>query len=646
MLAADSVSLSFGGQDVLQDASLTLDRSSRAGLVGANGSGKTTLLRILAGATVPDRGTVTVAREATIVYLPQQVQLTPGKTVTALADEGFAREHELAVKRSVQAEELARSPHDRSLLASIARIDEALERSGYHTRHVQVHRVLRGLGFKGEALDRPVETLSGGWAMRVALARALLSRPDFLLLDEPTNYLDSESRLWLSRFLASFSGGYLLVSHDRVFLDETTTEILELFQGRLKRYRGTFSEYEEKRKEELQHLIKRWEEQQREIARQEQFIRRFRAQANKARQVQSRIRMLEKVEILEIPEHLRPVTIALPPPPRSGQTALRTEDLSRRYGSMHVLREISFELDRGHRLAVVGRNGAGKSTLLRILAGRDRAYEGTLTAGTGVRCGYFAQDEPESLPAGKTVLTYLEEEAGEEARPRARDILGAFLFSGDAVHKPLEVLSGGERTRLSLASMLARPLNLLILDEPTNHLDMTSQEVLAQALRNYAGTVVFVSHDRSFLRSLATDVLALWSETAVVPRGWQLYPGSYREFEESGGGLLFHEPEENGPASRDDEDNRSAGTQRYEDQKARRAEVRRLRQVEEEQLRRIEILEEEHRRLQVELADPAVYTRGEAIRERQARIQQVEAESEQLHRAWEESARRLEELEV
>lgn len=648
MLSAASVSLTFGGQQVLQDVSLTLDRTTRAGLVGANGSGKTTLLRILSGASTPEGGSVSVSRATTVAYLPQHIALSPGKSVRLVADEGYQREHNLAQERSELADRLIESPEDHSLLDSMARIDESLENSGYHTRHVQVNRVLRGLGFPDDALDQPVETLSGGWAMRVVLARTLLARPDFLLLDEPTNYLDSESRLWLSRFLAGFPGGYLLVSHDRVFLDETTTEILELFQGSIKRYRGSFSEYERRRKEELENLIKRWEEQQREIARQEQFIRRFRAQANKARQVQSRIRMLEKVDLLEIPEHLRPLSITLPPPPRAGRKVLTTESLSRGYGPRQVLRELSMEVEQGRRLAVVGRNGAGKSTLLRILAGRDQEHGGTLTIGKGVQCGYFAQDHPESLPTGKTVLSYLEEQAGDESRPRVRDILGAFLFSGDATEKPLEVLSGGERTRLAVASLLARPLNLLILDEPTNHLDMTSQEVLAQALRNYAGTVVFVSHDRSFLRSVATDVLALWPDESVVPRGWRLYPGSYAEFEGSHAGLLFAEPDENGTVGVDPprQEKNMEGLRRYGDQKARRAEIRRLRQAEEELLLRIDGIDSECRQLEAELAQPEVYTRGDAVRQRSNRITQLKKESDRLHHQWEESVRRLEELDV
>lgn len=652
MLSAGTVSLGFGGQQVLSDVSLTLDRASRAGLVGANGSGKTSLLRILAGLSRPDSGTVTRSRAATVAYLPQNITLPPEKTVFEIAEEGYQKERELLAERDQHARILIQDPHNRSATETVARIDDHLVESGYHERHAQISRVLRGLGFAPESLHQQVGTLSGGWTMRVVLARTLLTRPDLLLLDEPTNYLDSESRLWLTRFLTGFAGGYVLVSHDRAFLDETVGEILELFQGTVKRYRGTYTEYEIRRAAELEQLIQRWEEQQREIARQEQFIRRFRAQANKARQVQSRVKMLEKTELLEIPEHLRPLTIHLPPPPHTGKTVLELQEISRRYDTHTVLHELTLTIDRKQRLAVVGKNGAGKSTLLRILAGEDRHYDGALTRGTGVKIGYFAQDCPESLPRDITVIQYLENHAHDDTRPGVREILGAFLFSGDAVEKPLHVLSGGERTRLAMAALLVRPLNVLILDEPTNHLDMTSQEVLARALKSYGGTVVFVSHDRDFLRSVATDVLALWPDTVHVPRGWQLYPGSYSEFEASSVGAAFFEsnttPLEQAPseAALTGSGKNGEGIRQYEARKNRKSEIRRLQRLEAEQLEQIERDEREISRLHEEMAIPEVYTDGEALKKRQSQISKLEKSMAYLHDQWEVTVKRLEELDI
>ncbi len=645
MVSATGVSLSFGDQVVLDDLNVTLDQRSRAGLVGANGSGKTSLLRILAGRSTPDSGTISIARTCTLAYLPQQLELPPERTVLEVAQEGYHREDTLLRERHRLARELEDDPHNHNLPGEVATLDQSLENSGYYTRHAQIHRVLRGLGFSEEDLEQPIRTFSGGWAMRVVLARTLLERPDFLLLDEPTNYLDSESRLWLSRFLASFRGGYLLVSHDRAFLDDTTEETFEIFQGRLKRYRGTFTQYETQRRAELEQLIKRWEEQQKEIARQEQFIRRFRAQATKARQVQSRVKMLEKVEPVEIPEHLRPISISLPDPPHCGRHVLQVEELSRRYGSRHVLNKLTFTIERGRRLAVVGRNGAGKTTLLRILAGGDRNHDGTISLGSGVRCGYFAQDSPEQLPTDTTVQAYLESHAGDESRPMVRHLLGAFLFSGDAVEKPLEVLSGGERSRLAMASLLVRPLNLLILDEPTNHLDMTSQEVLARALQRYKGTVVFVSHDRSFLRSVATDVLALWAWDASFPDRWRLYPGSFQEFEESHIGSVFADPEQESRETTGSTAN-VEGARRYEEQKARKAEFQRLRRREAEMLEQIEAREAEHRHVQEELATPDIYTDGEKVRFLNDKLNRLQGEIDDLHRTWEETELRLAQLDV
>ncbi len=662
MIATTNVSLAYGAQTVLDGVSLTLDPKSRAGLVGANGSGKTTLLRILAGRESPEAGEASLPKDRVISYLPQRFELSLDTTVYEAAEGGFNREFRLLERREdvagmlKEADVTAAAPDHGTLLAELAHLDHELEESGFYLREPEIAKVLKGLGFDDDNHHRPLKEFSGGWRMRAALARTLLSHPDFLLLDEPTNYLDIEARLWLSGFLKSFPGGVLIVSHDRAFLDDTVTEILELFLGKVRRYKGGYSSYETQRKAELAQLVAAWENQQRDIAKQEDFIRRFRAKATKAKQVQSRVKMLDKQERIEIPEHLRPINLKLPPATHSGNVVVEAEELSKSYGPQDstdapVLDSLKFTVRRGTKLAVLGRNGAGKSTLLRILAGKDGATSGTLSLGQGVQTAYFGQDTPDTLPGELTILEYASSRASTSAQPMVRDVLGAFLFSGDAVEKRLEVLSGGERSRLAMATLLLRPANLLILDEPTNHLDMTSQEVLSGALRNYSGTVVFVSHDRFFIREVANEVLALWpreqrpseprraaggAADGVPSQGWQLYPGSYRDFEKSGIGRVFEDAGVSpGPAPDSSAGSSGSSAGDFGAQKARKAELRKLRKREEELLARIEALEEEHRGIQEAMASPEVYLDPGALKERQAALVDNESAQREAHKEWE-----------
>lgn len=645
MLSTTGISLSFGGQTVLRGVSCTLSGGARAGLVGANGSGKTTFLRILAGEMPPDSGTVTCARGRHLAYLPQKLEFPGHTTLLDLCEEGYLHEHALAAERHQAAEVLEREPHDTAALNRLAEVDTLLEQRGYHERHTRISHILHGLGFAPGDEARLLREFSGGWRMRGALARTLLTRADILLLDEPTNYLDREARDWLASFLRGFPGSIVLVSHDRAFLDETITEVLELFHGTITRYRGTYTEYEKTRSAELSQQVAAWKEQQRDIARQEDFIRRFRAQANRARQVQSRIRQLEKVERIELPEHLRPITITLPPAPRSGDLVVECTELKRSYNGTAVLESLNLTIHRGTRLAVVGRNGAGKSTLLRILAGGDTPSAGELRYGSHVSPAYFAQESPDTLPSGETVISYMEHSAAPDALPRVRDILGAFLFSGDAVEKPLEVLSGGERSRLALAALLVRPVNFLILDEPTNHLDMTSQEVLSRALQHYGGTVVMVSHDRHFLREVATDVLALWPRGAkgadVPPHRWTLYPGEYTAFEGSAAGNAFFRGDDDASPGVRTPPREDPGAQQYRRQKAARQEYQRLKRQEEEVLAELETLEDAARAIEEEMAGEAAYRNPEVIADLQRRLRDNTARQDALHLTWETVAARL-----
>lgn len=633
MVSLHEVSHSFGPQLVLDGVKITIDSKSRAALVGANGSGKSTLLRILAGVLSPDRGSRRIARGETVVWLPQHLPLDAEKSVTEVAEEGFAYERELLIQRDRVAQRLKRDPHNRTDIERIADIDHEVERSPWWERNARIGRVLAGLGFPPDRVDRPVGMLSGGWRMRVALARALLTRPSLLLLDEPTNYLDSEARLWLSRFLSEYRGGVLLVSHDRAFLDDTVNTVYELFQSSVRRYNGNYSRYVELRSAELEHLQSAWENQQQEIRRQEDFISRFRANASKAKQVKSRIRALESLQRIELPAHMRPISISIPPAPPSARTMLRVEALSKSYGTIDVLRELDLTLQRGQRLAVVGRNGAGKSTLLRIIANRDQPTAGTAEAGTGVQIAYFSQDHPETLPPDETVLEYVTQRAGAGAQQSIRDTLGAFLFTEDDLDKPLPVLSGGERTRLAMASLLLRPTNLLILDEPTNHLDMTSQEVLARTLARYDGSIVIVSHDRFFLREVATDVLAL-TPSPEDRTHWQYYPGSFAEFEKTSLAAVLDEDPSSGRSDGRGSDDTS-GRDAYRDQKRRQTEFRKLMRKEEELLESIDRLETRRDELHHRLSDAAVYTDAEGSRSTQESLERCEHELAVAIAEWE-----------
>jgi ATP-binding cassette subfamily F protein 3 len=501
--------------------------------------------------------------------------------------------------------------------------------------------------------------------MRIALAKVLLERPDILLLDEPTNYLDIEARAWLEQWLKNFSGGYLLVSHDRYFLDVTVNEVYELFQGQLKRYAGNYTAYEKIRQVELDSLLKRYAAQQEEIAKSEDLIRRFRYKATKAAMVQERIKRLEKMERIEIPESLKKINIRFPPPPHSGRIALTLEGISKRYGERPILGDLDLLVEAGEKLVVVGRNGAGKTTLLRILSGADTDFTGKLNYGTGIQTGYFSQDAAETMTGSVPVLEYLEAEAPTPLIPKVRDMLGAFLFRGDDVYKPISVLSGGEKSRLALLRMLLKPMNLLILDEPTNHLDLHSKDILLDTLQQFEGTIIFVSHDRSFMEALSTKTLELSARDGGRPAAARLFYGNYGyyldriEREEAG---EYEIPDESfrpvEPSVSAAEDVTTivtasepaplprtilikAGERRAAD-KQRQALIRRLQRQEEEVLKALEDLEKEKTRLEGELVRPEIYSSGEKAKTIKARLDGVTAELENKSREWEGKAAELE----
>jgi len=635
------VSLAFGDRDILKDVTVNLQKGTKAALTGANGAGKSTLIKVMAGLVNPDSGDRVAQKDARIAYLPQSGLTHHGCTLLEEADKAFQFGYDLQRQIDEIGDELAKNPaNTNALLERQSFYITQLEESGWHRRQALAESVLLGLGFKRSDFDRHTEEFSGGWQMRIALAKVLMTGPDILLLDEPTNYLDIEARNWLEQFLQNFPGGFLLVSHDRYFLDVTINEVYELFNGELKRYPGNFTHYEQVREVELKTLIAAYEQQQQEIHKLEDFINRFGYKATKAAAAQERQKMLDKIlaQKIEIPESLKKIHFTFPPAPHSGRLVLRLNGITKSYdGKRNVLNDLEMVLENGQRLVVAGRNGEGKSTLLRIIAGEDADFKGNCELGAGVKIGYFSQDNAETIKGSQSILEYLEDEAPLELIPKLRDMLGAFLFRGDDVYKSLDVLSGGEKSRVALLQLLLRPVNLLVLDEPTNHLDMHSKDVLLQALTDFGGTVIFVSHDRGFIEGLANRVLELKNG------GFKYFPGDYQYY------LSQVEGDENGAASAAPQTSSSTQNSQpvtasgevdrsklsYEEQKKLDAEKRKKEKEIAKAEELIAQLEEKKAGLEAQMANPEVYSNGEKAKVVQAEIDKVSAEIDAATEAWE-----------
>lgn len=631
------VSLAFGDRDILKNVSVNLMTGTKAALTGANGAGKSTLIKVMAGLVQPDSGTRVAQKDSRIAYLPQSGLTHHGCSLREEADRAFAFGYEIQSQIDALGTQLEKGEgNTEQLLVRQAELIAKLEESGWHRREATAESVLLGLGFSHEDLSRQTEEFSGGWQMRIALAKALMQNPDILLLDEPTNYLDIEARTWLESFLQNYKGAFLLVSHDRYFLDVTVNEVYELFGGDLKRYKGNFSHYEQIREVELKTLIAEYEKQQDEIAKLEDFIRRFGVQATKAAQAQERQKQLDKIlaKKIEIPESLKKIHFKFPLAPHSGNLVLRTKALSKSYdGKRNVIENLDLTVENGELLVVAGRNGAGKSTLLRMLAGVDSVSSGEIIPGSGVKIGYFSQDNAETIKGSESILDYVESNAPTELIPKVRDMLGSFLFRGDDVFKPLNVLSGGEKSRIALLKLLLSPNNLLILDEPTNHLDMHSKDVLMNALKDFGGTVIFVSHDRGFIEGLATKVLELKNGCH------REFPGDYKYYMEriaaEEAGLVSSPVENKATAVQAVEPEKSAGKISWEEQKKLEAEKRKaekeVSRIEEE----ISKAEEEKSALEAKMALPEVYSNGAKAKEVQQKIDAIASRLEELNQAWE-----------
>jgi ATP-binding cassette subfamily F protein 3 len=528
MIQLSNLSKAFGDRVLFEQVTWHVSARERVGLCGPNGAGKTTLLRMLAGLEEPDAGRILRPNGLTVGYLPQDGLSHAGRT---LFDEvATARQPLLDLRDELRTLEarlgdssLSLADHQR-LLERYSELEERFRREDGYRLDLAITSVLRGLGFRECDFDRPTETFSGGWQMRIALAKLLVARPRLLLLDEPTNHLDLEARNWLEAFLVDYPSTVILVSHDRFFLDAVVTRIAEVDRGTITDYPGNYSQYlveREARVERLRALKRRQDE---EIARIRRFVDRFRYQATKASQVQSRLKLLEKMTPIALPPERKRVRFRFPPSVKSGRTVVELRGVRKAYGELVVFRSVDLHVERGDRIALIGPNGAGKSTLMRLLAGVEPPDAGTRTEGHQVRMQYFAQDEATRLDPSLTVYETLAAGSPDHMVPMIRTILGGFLFSGDDVLKRVAVLSGGERTRLAVARMLLRPANTLLLDEPTNHLDLESKEVLLEALEDFGGTLIFVSHDRYFVDKLATKIVEVGDGEA------RLYPGTYAEF--------------------------------------------------------------------------------------------------------------------
>jgi ATP-binding cassette subfamily F protein 3 len=528
MIHVEGLSKRYGEKVLLEDVSWHVKKRDRIGLTGPNGSGKTTLLKMLGGLEEPDSGSIRMASGTTIGYLPQDGIVHHGRTVY---DEVVLAFEELLRLRDEQhrlEEALAAAKEEdggvEKLLERYAEVTERFKGLGGYEIDARIAAVLKGLGFSLADQQRMTEEFSGGWQMRIALAKLLLARPNLLLMDEPTNHLDLPARNWLEEYLGDYPGAVVLVSHDRFFLDATIKRITEVGLKTLTDYHGNYSKYVVEHEGRMERLRSAWRRQTEEIEKAEVFINRFRYTATKAKQVQSRIKMLEKVERIEIPPERKKIRFRFPEAPRPGRVVLEAKRVRRAYGDNVVLRHVDLMIERGDRIALVGPNGAGKSTLMRILAGVDTPDEGVRTEGHRVVADYFAQDQASELNPTHTVFEEMSSASPLTMMPMIRTLLGGFLFEGDDVYKKVSVLSGGERNRLALARMLLRPSNVLLLDEPTNHLDLESKEVLLEALAEYKGTLVFVSHDRYFVDRLAEKVIEVGGGEAP------LYPGGYEDF--------------------------------------------------------------------------------------------------------------------
>lgn len=652
MLQLEKISLALGDRDLLDEITVLINPGERIGLVGPNGAGKSTLLKIIMGIQEKDSGSIQLSNEETLGYLPQDgvdpdYELTVIEEVeTAFADI-FELEEEVNDLQQKLAEVDPQSSEHEKLLEKYGVLQTKLEASGLYTLRSDVEKILMGLGFKESDFNRNTSEFSGGWLMRIALGKLLLKKPTYLLLDEPTNHLDIESLQWMENFLNSYDGAVIVVSHDRTFLDTITNRTLSIRRGSMSDYSGNYTFYEKKWAEERELLINAQKNQEKQLKETEEFIDRFRYKASKARQVQSRVKQLEKIERIEIEDELANVSFSFPEPTRSGQIVMQLENIKKSYGDNVVFDGLDYEIERGDKIAVVGPNGAGKSTMIRILAGMEPIQGGERIEGHKVTTNYFAQHQAEDLDLKKDALEVMMSARSNEKESRLRSILGSFLFRGDDVFKKVKVLSGGEKSRLALAKMLLSPANFLIFDEPTNHLDMSSKNILQQAIQQYEGTCVIVSHDRAFLDPIVGKVLEVQQNKV------RTYLGNVSYFldkkKEEAEALKNQEAQQESDSSNSEDGALSRKEQRRIEAERRNKLSKQLNPIKKkmEQVEK-EIEASEQRKNEIEdlMAEVDFYEDGEKVKKTSLEYEQLKMDLTAHYSKWEEYAQRIEAIEL
>lgn len=656
MLSLNHLDLRYGNKHLFKDISGRINDNDRIGLVGVNGTGKSTLLKIMAGIVDTDEGVVTRAKRISTAYLPQEASVhSTGLTVYQEAETAFAEALTLqkdidAVNRQLGAVAPS-SPAFAALLKKQEELQHRLDRLDIYRVGSEIEKVLMGLGFKISDFDLDTSALSGGWSMRLELAKLLLASPSLLMLDEPTNHLDLDSLTWLENFLLTYNGALVIVSHDRTFLDKTTATTWELSLGRLSVFKGNYSTYAEEKETRQQIDRAAYDNQQAQIRQTMRFVQRFRAKSTKAKQVQSRLKMLAKMERIELPETEKAVSFHFPPAAASGKLIIEVEGLSKSFGDKRIFSDIAFHLLRGDKMVVVGINGAGKSTLMKILAGLEEAEQGFIKPGHKVTLSYFGQHQAQELDPELTALETLTAVSGEMPMTQVRSLLGAFLFQGDDVDKKVHVLSGGEKSRLALAKMVLQPANLLILDEPTNHLDMISQEVLQEAMTQYEGAIIIVSHNRYFVNGFINKVLEIKNGKGSIFEGniddYLAKLETNKMIADQAGAAT---PGEDAPSANLPGQNKKTDrkTVRQAQAKARQEKSRRLvpfTKAVAEAEKEIETLEVRKKELEQQMADPALYKDEEAFSGCSKEYKAIERRLERQYMKWEEAQSLIEEIE-
>lgn len=644
MLQINNITLHLGERTLFNGISTLINPGERVGLVGPNGAGKSTLLKLISGEMKPDEGEIVLGGNATVGYLPQDgVDPDPACTVFGEVEQVFSeilkmRDEVDDIQNKMEVMD-HQSPEYKTLLNRFGELHDQLEQSQAYTLKSDIERVLMGLGFSEDDMQRSTTEFSGGWLMRIALAKLLLKKPTFLLLDEPTNHLDIETLQWIEHFLDNYDGAVVVVSHDLAFLNSLTKRTLALDNGRLNDYAGNYSFYQKKSRQEKELLRKQYENQQKDLKQAEEFIERFRYKASKAKQVQSRIKQLEKMEKIELEDEQDEISFRFPQPERSGLSVIELKDVIKRYGDHTVFDGLNYRVERGEKIAVVGPNGAGKSTLIRILAGMEPVTGGERVVGHNVTPSYFAQHQADELNSSNDALTEITEHAPDTGETKIRTLLGCFLFTRDDVFKKIRVLSGGEKSRLALAKMLITPANFIILDEPTNHLDMQSKRILQQALQQFEGTCMIVTHDREFVDPIADKTLEIQPGKIKTYHGNVSYYLDMKNREQDSQSPADNKQTEAGTTSLSrKEERRIEAEKRKERSKKIKPLQKRLNSIEEE----IEGREERKKEIEKLMASPEFYDNGDRVKQISMEYETLKSELSEAYSKWDELAGRIE----